>query len=91
LDLFHNYTSNVALYDAWHEYFRTKQPRTLIVWGQNDPFFTVAGAKAFLNDLPNAELHLIDGGHFLLEEHSQFVAGRIISFLGNGQQTEATK
>jgi pimeloyl-ACP methyl ester carboxylesterase len=91
LDLFHDYTSNVALYEAWHAYFRSKQPRTLIVWGQNDPFFTVPGAKAFLNDLPNAELHLIDGGHFLLEEHSQFVAGRIISFLGNGQQTEATK
>jgi len=91
LDLFHNYTSNVALYDAWHEYFRAKQPRMLIVWGQNDPFFTVAGAKAFLNDLPNAELHLIDGGHFLLEEYSELVAGEIIRFLGNGQQTEVTK
>jgi pimeloyl-ACP methyl ester carboxylesterase len=91
LDLFHNYTSNVALYDAWHEYFRAKQPRTLIVWGQNDPFFTVAGAKAFLNDLPNAELHLIDGGHFLLEEYSGLVAGEIIRFLGNGQKTEVTK
>jgi pimeloyl-ACP methyl ester carboxylesterase len=91
LDLFHDYTSNVALYDAWHEYFRAKQPRTLIVWGQNDPFFTVPGAKAFLNDLPNAELHLIDGGHFLLEEHSAFVAGKIISFLGKQQQTEVTK
>jgi pimeloyl-ACP methyl ester carboxylesterase len=86
LDLFHNYTSNVALYDAWHEYFRAKQPRMLIVWGQNDPFFTVAGAKAFLNDLPNAELHLIDGGHFLLEEHSEFVAGKIIRFLGKSSK-----
>jgi pimeloyl-ACP methyl ester carboxylesterase len=91
LDLFHDYTSNVALYDAWHQYFRAKQPRTLIVWGQNDPFFTVAGAKAFLNDLPNAELHLIDGGHFLLEEYSEFVAGKIIRFLGKEQQTEVTK
>jgi pimeloyl-ACP methyl ester carboxylesterase len=91
LDLFHNYTSNVALYHAWHEYFRAKQPRTLIVWGQNDPFFTVAGAKAFLNDLPNAELHLIEGGHFLLEEHSEFVADKIIRFLGNEQKIEVTK
>jgi pimeloyl-ACP methyl ester carboxylesterase len=91
LDLFHDYTSNVALYDAWHEYFRLKQPRTLIVWGQNDPFFTVPGAKAFLNDLPKAELHLIDGGHFLLEEHSEFVAGKIISFLGREQQTGVAK
>ena len=91
LDLFHDYTSNLRLYDAWHEYFRTEQPRTLIVWGQNDPFFTVPGAKAFLNDLPDAELHLIDGGHFLLEEHSEFVAGEIIRFLGKEQQTEVTK
>lgn len=81
LDLFYNYTSNVALYEAWHEYFRKHQPRTLIVWGQNDPFFIVPGAKAFLRDLPKAELHLIDGGHFLLEEHSEFVAEKIIDFL----------
>jgi pimeloyl-ACP methyl ester carboxylesterase len=91
LDLFHDYTSNIALYDSWHEYFRTSQPPTLIVWGQNDPFFTVPGAKAFLNDLPNAELHLIDGGHFLLEEHSEFVAGKMIHFLAKDQQTEVTK
>jgi pimeloyl-ACP methyl ester carboxylesterase len=91
LDLFHDYPSNLALYDAWHQYFRAKQPRTLIVWGQRDPFFTVPGAKAFLNDLPKAELHLIDGGHFLLEEYSEFVAGKIIDFLGKGQQTEVTK
>ena len=91
LDLFHDYTSNVALYDAWHEYFRKHQPRTLIVWGQNDPFFTVPGAQAFLRDLPKAELHLIDGGHFLLEEHSEFVAGKIIGFMGKGQKTEVGK
>ncbi len=61
------------------------------MWGQNDPFFTVPGAKAFLNDLPDAELHLIDGGHFLLEEHSEFVAGEMIRFLGKERQTEVTK
>jgi pimeloyl-ACP methyl ester carboxylesterase len=91
LDLFHDYTSNLALYDAWHAYFRAKQPRTLIVWGQNDPFFTVPGAKAFLNDLPDAELHLIDGGHFLLEEHSEFVSSKIINFFGKENYTEVTK
>ncbi len=82
LDLFHNYPSNVALYDEWHRYFRAHQPRTLIVWGQNDPFFTVEGAKAFLNDLPNAELHLLDTGHFALEEESSFIAAKIRGFLG---------
>jgi pimeloyl-ACP methyl ester carboxylesterase len=91
LELLYNYTSNVALYDAWHEYFRMHQPRTLIVWGQNDPFFIVPGAQAFLRDLPKAELHLIDGGHFLLEEHSELVAGKIIGFLGRGQKAEAGK
>jgi pimeloyl-ACP methyl ester carboxylesterase len=91
LELLYNYTSNVALYDAWHEYFRMHQPRTLIVWGQNDPFFIVPGAEAFLRDLPKAELHLIDGGHFLLEEHSELVASKIIGFLGKGKKTEAGK
>jgi pimeloyl-ACP methyl ester carboxylesterase len=82
LDLFHNYPSNVALYDRWHQYFREKQPRTLIVWGENDPFFTVQGAKAFLKDLPKAELHLLNAGHFALEEQSSFIAARIREFLG---------
>lgn len=82
LDLFYNYTSNVALYDEWHQYFRTKRPRTLIVWGQNDPFFTVEGAKAYLTDLPNAELHLLDAGHFALEEQGELIAERIREFLG---------
>ncbi len=88
LDLFHDYPSNVALYDSWHEYFREHQPRTLILWGQNDPFFIVPGAQAFLRDLPEAELHLIEGGHFLLEEHSELVADKIISFLAKGQKAE---
>ena len=83
LDLFYNYTSNVALYDEWHQYFRTKRPRMLIVWGQNDPFFTVDGAKAFLTDLPNAELHLLDAGHFALEEEAEFIAQQIREFLGH--------
>jgi pimeloyl-ACP methyl ester carboxylesterase len=82
LDLFHDYPSNVALYDKWHQYFRNKQPRTLIVWGENDPFFTVEGAKAFLKDLPNAEFHLLNAGHFALEEQSSFIAARIRDFLG---------
>ena len=81
LDLLYNYQSNVALYDRWHEYFRNRQPRMLILWGKNDPFFTVEGAKAYQRDLPNAELHLIDSGHFALEDSSGFIAGRIREFL----------
>ena len=81
LDLLYNYQSNVALYDRWHEYFRNRQPRMLILWGKNDPFFTVEGAKAYQRDLPNAELHLIDTGYFALEDSSGFIAGRIREFL----------
>jgi pimeloyl-ACP methyl ester carboxylesterase len=82
LDLLYNYQSNVALYDRWHEYFRNRQPRMLIVWGTNDPFFTVEGARAYQRDLPKAELHLIDTGHFALEDSSEFIAKRIREFLG---------
>ena len=91
LDLFYNYTSNVACYDEWHQYFRDRQPRTLIVWGQNDPFFTVEGAKAFLKDLPKAELHLLDTGHFALEEEVVFIADQVRDFLGRGTGKAATK
>ena len=80
LSLLHNYQSNLALYDCWHEFFRNKQPKTLIVWGKNDPFFTVEGAQAYLRDIPQAELHLLDTGHFALEDSSEFIAQQIIKF-----------
>ena len=91
LDLFHNYPSNVALYDEWHQYFRDKQPRTLIVWGQNDPFFTVEGAKAFLKDLPKAELHLLNSGHFAIEDTGDFIAERIGEFLIRANRKAVSK
>lgn len=80
LDLLHNYQANLAHYDEWHEFFRSKQPKTLIVWGKNDPFFTVEGAQAYLRDIPNAELHLLDTGHFALEDSSEFIAEQIVKF-----------
>jgi pimeloyl-ACP methyl ester carboxylesterase len=80
LDLLHNYQSNLALYDSWHEFFRNKQPKTLIVWGKNDPFFTVEGAQAYLRDIPKAELHLLDTGHFALEDSCEFIAQQIVKF-----------
>jgi pimeloyl-ACP methyl ester carboxylesterase len=78
LNLLHNYQSNLTKYDDWHEFFRNKQPKTLIVWGKNDPFFTVPGAQAYLRDIPKAELHLLDTGHFALEDSSEFIAQQII-------------
>jgi pimeloyl-ACP methyl ester carboxylesterase len=80
LNLLHNYQSNLALYDGWHEFFRNKQPKTLIVWGKNDPFFTVEGAQAYLRDIPKAELNLIDTGHFALEDSNEFIAQKIVTF-----------
>lgn len=61
--------------------FRNSRPRMLILWGKNDPFFAVEAAKAYLRDLPKAELHLIETGHFALEDSSGFIAERIRQFL----------
>jgi pimeloyl-ACP methyl ester carboxylesterase len=80
LSLLHNYQSNLARYDGWHQFFRNKQPKTLIVWGKNDPFFTVAGAQAYLRDIPKAELHLLDTGHFALEDSCAFISQQIVRF-----------
>jgi pimeloyl-ACP methyl ester carboxylesterase len=84
LALFVDYQSNVAAYDAWHAWFRKHQPRTLVLWGKNDPFFLVAGAEAYRRDLEEAEVVLLDGGHFALEEHAETIAGHIARVFGPG-------
>ena len=80
--LFRDYPSNIALYPALHEYLRQSQVPLLAVWGRNDEIFGPAGATAFARDLPDAEIHLLDGGHFLLESHLDTVAGYLRGFLG---------
>jgi pimeloyl-ACP methyl ester carboxylesterase len=90
LELLYNYASNLARYDTWHQYFRSKQPPMLIVWGKNDPFFTVEGAKAYRRDLPDAELHFLDTGHFALEEANDFIAARIREFF-SGREAHSLK
>ena len=81
LDLLGDYKSNVAAYPRFQEYFRTHQPPTLAVWGKNDPFFLPEGAEAFRRDLPDAEIRLIDAGHFPLEAHLDEVGGFVRGFL----------
>jgi pimeloyl-ACP methyl ester carboxylesterase len=81
LDLFLDYASNVALYPKFQAYFRAQHPPLLAVWGENDPFFLPAGAKAFQRDQPQAEVHFFDTGHFALETHSAEIAGEIGKFL----------
>lgn len=81
LDLIGDYRSNVALYPAFHAYFREHRPPLLAVWGRHDPAFVPAGAEAYRRDLPDAEVHLLDAGHFALETHHREIAGRITAFL----------
>jgi len=81
LDLLGDYKSNVALYPKFQEYFRTQRPPLLAVWGKNDPFFLPAGAEAFKRDNPQAEVHLLDAGHFALESRGSEIAAIIRDFL----------
>ncbi|MEG9438616.1 alpha/beta hydrolase [Edaphobacter sp. HDX4] len=77
LDLFLDYASNLELYPAFQEYFRTYKPPTLAIWGRHDPFFIPAGAEAFKRDNPNAVVTLLDAGHFALETHVEEIAEAI--------------
>jgi pimeloyl-ACP methyl ester carboxylesterase len=81
LDLFKDYGSNVALYPQFQDFFRTRRPPTLIVWGRNDAIFPAEGARPYLRDLPDAELHLLDTGHFALEDKGDEIASLIHDFL----------
>jgi pimeloyl-ACP methyl ester carboxylesterase len=81
LDLFYDYRTNVELYPRFQQFLRERQPPTLIVWGQNDKIFPAAGARAYLRDLPKAELHLLDTGHFALEDQGGQIARLMLDFL----------
>jgi pimeloyl-ACP methyl ester carboxylesterase len=81
LDLIYDYRNNIAAYPSFHQYFRQHQPPLLAVWGKNDPAFIPPGALAYKKDIPNAEVHLLDAGHFALETHSVEIAGYIRDFL----------
>jgi len=80
LDLIYDYTTNVAAYPTWQAYLREHQPPTLITWGANDQYFVADGARAYLADVPNAELHLLDTGHFALATHAAEIAELIAAF-----------
>ena len=88
LDLSLDYASNVALYPRFQEYFRSKQPPLLAVWGKSDPFFLPPGAEGFKRDNPSAEVRFYDTGHFALETHHQEIAGAILDFLGRQAATQ---
>ena len=81
LALFRNYGTNLTLYDDWHSYFRKYQPPTLVISGKNDTLFIAAGTEAFKNDIKDAQISLLNGGHFVLEEKHAEAASGIKSFL----------
>lgn len=91
MQLFLSYGSNPPLYPAWQAYFREHQPPMLITWGKGDFIFPPSGAHPYLRDLPNAELHLLETGHFALEEDHQLVAELIDAFLTKHVQHQATE
>jgi pimeloyl-ACP methyl ester carboxylesterase len=81
LDLLYDYRKNIALYPVWQKYLRDHQPPALITWGKNDALFTDKGAVAYKKDLPDAEIHLLNTGHFALEEFHTEIAAYIDDFL----------
>jgi pimeloyl-ACP methyl ester carboxylesterase len=89
LQLFYDYRSNPPLYPQWQDYFRKYQPPTLVVWGRNDLIFTKEGAVPYQRDLTNIEVHLLDTGHFALEEEGELIADLISRFLLTRRHTNA--
>jgi pimeloyl-ACP methyl ester carboxylesterase len=81
IELFHSYGTNPPLYPEWQDYFRRRQPPTLIAWGKNDYIFPAEGAEPYKRDLDNLDFHLLDTGHFALEEDGEVIAGLMRDFL----------
>jgi pimeloyl-ACP methyl ester carboxylesterase len=89
LQLFYDYKSNPPLYPQWQEYFRKYQPPTLVVWGRNDIIFPKEGAIRYQHDLKNIQIHLLNTGHFALEEEGDLIASLISRFLSTNRKTVA--
>lgn len=81
LQYFHDYQNNVASYPDWGKFLKQQQPPTLIVWGKNDPYFTMKGVEYFQSLLPKAQVHLYDAGHFALETYGDEIAKETLGFL----------
>ncbi|GLQ94372.1 alpha/beta fold hydrolase [Dyella acidisoli] len=80
-DLLYDYRTNVAAYPAWQAWLRQHKPPTLVVWGKNDPSFIAAGGEAYKHDLPDAEIHLLNAGHFPWDEKVDEIAALVLDFL----------
>jgi len=80
--LLYDYRTNVASYPAWQAWLREHKPPTLVAWGANDPSFIAAGGQAYRRDLPDAEIHMLDAGHFAMDEKTDEIARLILDFMG---------
>lgn len=80
LNLFYDYRKNVELYPVWQEFLRKNQPKTIIFWGQTDIFFKPEGGEAYLKDIPNAEMHRLETGHFAVEDHLNYISNNMHRF-----------
>jgi pimeloyl-ACP methyl ester carboxylesterase len=80
LDFFYDYRTNVPLYATWQGFLRARQPKTIIFWGQDDIFFTREGGESFLKDLPRAEMHRLNSGHFAVEDSLDYIAEQMVAF-----------
>jgi pimeloyl-ACP methyl ester carboxylesterase len=81
-DLFYDYQNNVANYPRWQEWMRRQQPKMLVLWGRYDPSFAVGGAPTYKRDVPSAEVHMLEAGHFALDEKLDDIAALMRDFLG---------
>jgi pimeloyl-ACP methyl ester carboxylesterase len=80
LDYFYDYRTNVELYPKWQAFLSKHQPKTIIFWGQGDIFFTPEGGEAYLKDLPHAEMHRLNSGHFAVEDCLSLIVEKMIAF-----------
>jgi pimeloyl-ACP methyl ester carboxylesterase len=83
LDFFYDYRTNVQLYPKWQAFLKERQPRTIIFWGQDDIFFTREGGESYLKDLPKAEMHRLNSGHFAVEDCLAFIVEKMTAFYRN--------
>jgi pimeloyl-ACP methyl ester carboxylesterase len=92
VDLFYDYRTNVELYPHWQAFLRRQQPKTIIFWGQDDIFFTREGDEYYLKDLPHAEIHRLNSGHFAVEDSLTYIAEKMKAFYGrmlSGKRVDA--
>jgi len=82
VELFYDYRNNVASYPAWQEWMQRTQPRLLVLWGRHDPSFDISEPEAYRRDVPRAEVHILDAGHFAMDTEADRVADLVRGFLG---------